>query len=88
MIARFDGFEQLAGAYLFGLPPLSQPWPGERSSTGHTAQDSPGGLGGSGAPHPGQQSGSGRPGPGGPRTGTHDQRHQRPDRSRRAEGPY
>ena len=23
MIARFDGFEQLAGAYLFGLPPTS-----------------------------------------------------------------
>ena len=80
MIARFDGFEQLAGAYLFGLPPSSaNPDQLREARTRHTARDSPGCLGGSGAPHSGQQSGSGRSGPGGPRPGTHYQHCRRPD---------
>jgi hypothetical protein len=88
MIARFDGFEQLAGTYLFGLPATSanpgqvrEAAPATRLKTALAAWQVQ-------AHHPSQQSRSGRPGPGGPRTGTHDQHHQRPDRSRCAEGPY
>jgi len=60
MIARFGGFEPARGGlYVRAATPLRGPWQAESGGTGHAAGNSPGRLGGSGAPHPSDKSGFG-----------------------------
>ena len=89
MIARFDGFEQLATAYLAGQPAsaanraeVSAAAPAKRLETALE------GLAGSGASHFGRQPGSGGSGSDRPGAGPHLQHHRHRHRSCRQEGGY
>jgi excisionase family DNA binding protein len=87
MIARFDGFEQLAGAYLFGLPTTSANPDQVRQAAPATRLEAA--L--AGWEVQAHRTLANNPGPadlvrGGPRPSAHYQHHQRPDRSRRQKG--